>query len=900
MPPAARGMSASERPRPVLRPASESPRRHWTGATNRRECFSARGHREPLPPTSPRDMPQSARASSSYSAVRPGSSVSFHAAGGLSSPRGGRSGAQQHHVPPIVRTISDQKGAQTSQAAKAAHAASANQTLLLGQPGQLSSYGVYSAESYAHAEKIERGELINGLDDCVPLAALRPKAQRPTVLELGPKESSIGSDLVRTQIVGTDPFAALGAQSDDPASGGGGGAEAAAGAEGAAGAAVEELMSLTREERLQRIGQQTELQKVRAEVAQAATISSRVDGHAEAAITVMREFFANRPMDVLLEVFRNQDDDRSGALQFSEFQAGLRKLHLDLSERDMKAVFNAADLDGSGEVDLDEFFNCFRTDSFPRDTFFWSKVRPRPLLGRMERVRLAQNLLAGAVIKDWTQDEIMEVVQQKVEQFSAKAIFNSLDDNRSGRVNVREFVGAMREMDIMISDEKCEQLFKDLNERVGETDRTSHISYRAFANAFHDGMHRGTSGDDAGVVKQKGGAEMLGGGKPNTTHMWRKDAGKLDSDPVLNTKYGRFGGTIYKPGEEEQDSIQRVTAMLTSPAKLAASFCDRGKLYEEEIEERLSTIKRHDQLSEWRQSSQQGGNRVSIGAAPSRNIDWHAYKEEQTHRILGPGAQPSARGALPGAPSSGQAQMAVVRAARARRARAKADREAWEREALLAQEANLRTTVAGAFNPILDSPSYIGERDRLERREQLWSAGGVEDSAKRQARRRAQHIRQSAREAALRARNEMEHRKIEMRDWHKFLARTEHANRTADWQQVVESREAESGLEKILAEPPSSEVTDKEGNLLWQSAPPHLTSHWNTISKVNRDPPARQHVKMISAYRKYFPTADKRPPTPRKPVWGGDREHPYVRESLSPRSALQSRDAQREQLLSPR
>ena len=149
MPPAARGMSASERPRPVLRPASESPRRHWTGATNRRECFSARGHREPLPPTSPRNMPQSARASSSYSAVRPGSSVSFHAAGGLSSPRGGRSGAQQHHVPPIVRTISDQKGAQTSQAAKAAHAASANQTLLLGQPGQLSSYGVYSAESYA-------------------------------------------------------------------------------------------------------------------------------------------------------------------------------------------------------------------------------------------------------------------------------------------------------------------------------------------------------------------------------------------------------------------------------------------------------------------------------------------------------------------------------------------------------------------------------------------------------------------------------------------------------------------------------------------------------------------------------------------------------------------------------
>ena len=185
----------------------------------------------------------------------------------------------------------------------------------------------------------------------------------------------------------------------------------------------------------------------------------------------------------------------------------------------------------------------------------------------------------------------------------------------------------------------------------------------------------------------------------------------------------------------------------------------------------------------------------------------------------------------------------------------------------------------GAFDPILDFA--IGERDRPSGEQRGRPAASKTPPSGGAA--GAQHIRQSAREAALRARNEMEHR-IEMRDWHKFLARTEHANRTADWQQVVESREAESGLEKILAEPPSSEVTDKEGNLLWQSAPPHLTSHWNTISKVNRDPPARQHVKMISAYRKYFPTADKRPPTPRKPVWGGDREHPYVRESLSPRS----------------
>ena len=34
------------------------------------------------------------------------------------------------------------------------------------------------------------------------------------------------------------------------------------------------------------------------------------------------------------------------------------------------------------------------------------------------------------------------------------------------------------------------------------------------------------------------------------------------------------------------------------------------------------------------------------------------------------------------------------------------------------------------------------------------------------------------------------------------------------------------------------------------------------------DPPSRAHVKMITSYKRTFPSAERRPWTPRHPVWG--------------------------------
>ena len=51
-----------------------------------------------------------------------------------------------------------------------------------------------------------------------------------------------------------------------------------------------------------------------------------------------------------------------------------------LQDKDMDAVFSAVDNDNSGVLEFGEFFNNLRKDQFPRTSFFWSKMRPNPLL----------------------------------------------------------------------------------------------------------------------------------------------------------------------------------------------------------------------------------------------------------------------------------------------------------------------------------------------------------------------------------------------------------------------------------------------------------------------------------------------------------------------------------------
>ena len=460
--------------------------------------------------------------------------------------------------------------------------------------------------------------------DYVPLKALRPDFQRPTSteLELGPAMvTAHGSDLgIRAQT----------ARSARP---------------------------MTKEANREYLPSSARMsyRQQASNVAVTATTRKNVEGHSEAVLSVMREFFKTRPLDVLREVFRDQDKDFSGALDVEEFKTGLRNLHLGLTDRDVETVFRACDVDSGGTIELDEFLNVFRKDDFPRRTFFWDETRPRGLLDRSERIAANQELNRAKIHVKHSADQIIDLIQQKVDNHTVKQVFNSLDDNRSGRVASRELVDALREMDIHVSDTDAQVVCAKINEKVGDTRRT-HIGFSAFTAMFNRGTNKGTVGDDSGpgtaIIRSstlakaeedtsderpssRGGPASAtyavvwkGAEQAQTESPMRKKGGLLTAISPMSKAYADAtkSATVsdvtdtaeavhpLAPGrEEEEDSVQRWAAMRAAsatPEVVRTKRIVRGKKVEmfnqaihDEMVEADMIGKRHDQMAGWRGNS---------------------------------------------------------------------------------------------------------------------------------------------------------------------------------------------------------------------------------------------------------------------------------------------------------
>ena len=107
--------------------------------------------------------------------------------------------------------------------------------------------------------------------------------------------------------------------------------------------------------------------------------AKKISGAQEAALTVMTDFFSKRPLDLMRRAFRDADVDNSGELDVDEFCLAVKNMNTKLTEKDAKCIFALADEDKSGTLGIDEFFINFRHDRWPRERFFWDKAVPRCL-----------------------------------------------------------------------------------------------------------------------------------------------------------------------------------------------------------------------------------------------------------------------------------------------------------------------------------------------------------------------------------------------------------------------------------------------------------------------------------------------------------------------------------------
>jgi len=169
-----------------------------------------------------------------------------------------------------------------------------------------------------------------------------------------------------------------------------------------------------------------------------------------------------------------------------------------------------------------------------------------------------------------------------------------------------------------------------------------------------------------------------------------------------------------------------------------------------------------------------------------------------------------------------------------------------------------------------NSPLFNSEARRLRK---LGNTGLFEEQSElrgKELRRREAH----ARRAALYRGTEAHSKKVQEDQVDGYEEGRRHRKeaafaRMSDLQLAAESKiELEHGRETITLEPPSSRS--------WGSrpAPPHLVSHWSTITGTHQDPPQRQHVKMITSYQKAYPpngpfAAAREAGDQRTPSWGG-------------------------------
>ncbi|KAG0477496.1 hypothetical protein HPP92_014337 [Vanilla planifolia] len=130
-------------------------------------------------------------------------------------------------------------------------------------------------------------------------------------------------------------------------------------------------------------------------------------------------------------MFKNMDSDNSGTITAEELRQGLLQQGTKLSEAEVKQLLEAADADGNGTIDYDEFITATMH------------------LNRMDR---EEHLFTAFQYFDKdnsgyiTKEELEQALKEKgfYETKDIKEIISEADADNDGRINYEEFVAMMR------------------------------------------------------------------------------------------------------------------------------------------------------------------------------------------------------------------------------------------------------------------------------------------------------------------------------------------------------------------------------------------------------------------------------------------------------------------------
>ena len=232
---------------------------------------------------------------------------------------------------------------------------------------------------------------------------------------------------------------------------------------------------------------------------QGAVASKRIPGMAshseharqlsEYALEQLQLFFSKRPSAALVKFFTMSDDDFNGSLGVPEFQSAIARF-MELPEAASHALFDAIDYDHSGVIELRELLAAV----FPRQReskeeldFFWKARRAVP--GAEQRQQWKSELIRAAEPVMHLEDgKIDAILQKSVQQRGARKSFQGLDENRNGHIQPHELAIAMARRNVLLSDEQARRAIERINQMAGTPER-KHLAFDAFCAAFERTEH---------------------------------------------------------------------------------------------------------------------------------------------------------------------------------------------------------------------------------------------------------------------------------------------------------------------------------------------------------------------------------------------------------------------------
>ena len=167
------------------------------------------------------------------------------------------------------------------------------------------------------------------------------------------------------------------------------------------------------------------------------------------------------------EVFAEIDDDRSGSIDKRELMTAMKSLRIDVSPQEMDDLFKRFDTDGDGRLGYAEYLQLLGFNSVNVSAV--SKMASSRALKRGGEEEL---------------DSLVKRIRSKIEdnlgpqaQSAArvKEVFAEIDDDRSGSIDKRELMTAMKSLRIDVSPQEMDDLFKRF-----DTDGDGRLGYSEY------------------------------------------------------------------------------------------------------------------------------------------------------------------------------------------------------------------------------------------------------------------------------------------------------------------------------------------------------------------------------------------------------------------------------------